>query len=66
MYSINLKDTLSTKPSAELSGIRKGSFWNIAPFEGGVSWIGKLSVVSGSEGFEGSRTPSTFRVLRGR
>ena len=41
MKSYDLDKVLQSRADHEVSGSRKGRFWDMEPFDGGSTWIGK-------------------------
>lgn len=41
LIAYNLNEVIQTKTPADVGGNRRGHFWELAPFDGGVTWISK-------------------------
>jgi mannose-6-phosphate isomerase-like protein (cupin superfamily) len=41
MKSYNFNEVINTQNGQPVDGDRKGSFWEMLPFEGGSAWVGK-------------------------
>lgn len=63
MKSYNLDKVLLTKSDHEVSGSRKGHFWDMEPFDGGATWIGRWSGESPWE--KHSKGDEFIHVLKG-
>ncbi len=64
MKSFSLADALTSQNGQPLDGDRKGSFWEMLPYEGGSSWIGKWQGESPWE--RHSKGDEFLHVLKGQ